>query len=210
MADKDPDLQAAYGLQTPDDSKRLYAAWAQTYDATFAQAMDYRMPGVIAEVFMEVAQGAAPVLDVGAGTGLFAAALPEEQGLALDALDISAEMLEVAGARGGYRELLQCDLTQDLPIKDDVYGAIVSAGTFTHGHVGPEALDELLRIAQVGAVFVLGINAAHFEALGFAAKFAALEPHIKGLELREVNIYGNGADAAHREDRAQVAVFWKR
>ena len=87
---------------------------------------------------------------------------------------------------------------------------MVSAGTFTHGHVGPDALDELLRVARKGAVFVLSINAAHFEARGFAAKFAALEPVIDRVEHRVVNIYGPGAEAAHQDDQAHIAVFWKR
>lgn len=38
----DPDLDAAYALETPDDSRRLYADWAQTYDTSFAKDADYR------------------------------------------------------------------------------------------------------------------------------------------------------------------------
>ena len=205
MPDKDPSLEAAYALETPDDNRKLYADWAQTYDATFAQAMDYRMPQIIADIYAEDPVG--PVLDVGAGTGLVGQNMP--QGAAVDALDISAEMLAVAMGRGVYRKALQCDLTQPLSIKDGAYKAIVSAGTFTHGHVGPEALEELMRIAQSGARFVIGINAAHFEARGFAAKFAMLEPHISDLDLRDVDIYGAGVDAAHRGDQARVAVFRK-
>ena len=87
---------------------------------------------------------------------------------------------------------------------------MVRAGTFTHGHVGPEAIDELLRIARPGALFVLGINAAHFAAHGFEAKFATLRDKVTGLTLREVPIYGAGADAAHQGDMAAVAVFKTR
>jgi hypothetical protein len=76
--------------------------------------------------------------------------------------------------------------------------------------VGPDALDELLRVAQSGAMFVLSINAEHFEARGFAAKFALLEPHIEDVEHRMVDIYGPGADQEHQNDRAHIAVFRKR
>ncbi|MGB3245447.1 MAG: class I SAM-dependent methyltransferase [Sulfitobacter sp.] len=210
MPDKDPSLDAAYALETPQDSQRLYAKWADNYDSTFADAMDYQMPRIIALIYAEVGLGKQPVLDVGAGTGLLVKEMPLRGGAAFDALDISPEMLEVAGQRGIYRSLLEADLTTKLPIEDATYGAILSAGTFTHGHVGPNAIDELVRIAQPNAVFVLGINAEHFEERGFGTKFAALDPEIRDLHLRDVNIYGAGADAAHKDDQARVAVFWKR
>lgn len=202
----DPSLKAAYALETPQDNQRLYANWADSYDQSFAQAMDYQMPQIIAQIYAEAPQE--PVLDIGAGTGLVGQHMP--QGVALDGLDISAQMLEVARARGVYRDLLECDLSQKLPLADATYGALISAGTFTHGHVGPDALDGLLRVAKQGARFVIGINAAHFEARGFAAKFDALGPQIDGLELRDVDIYGDAADAEHRGDQARVAVFLKR
>ena len=210
MPDTDPDLQSAYALETPQDSKRLYADWAQSYDESFAAQMDYQMPLTIAALYGEVAQGAAPVADVGAGTGLVGAHITLRAGAAIDALDISAEMLAEAEKRGVYRSFIQCDLTTVLPIEGATYGAVISAGTFTHGHVGPEALDELLRIAKPGAAFVLGINAAHFAAHGFEAKLAALAPQIEGLEIRSIPIYGKGADPAHKDDTANVAIFFKR
>lgn len=210
MTDKDPSLDAAYALQTPQDNQRLYAQWAESYDTSFAEAMSYQMPRIVALIYAEVGLGARPILDVGAGTGLLVKEMPMRGGLEFDALDISPQMLEVAGRRGVYRALLEADLTEKLPIDDATYGAVLSAGTFTHGHVGPEALDELLRIAKPNAVFVLGINAEHFEERGFGTKFAALEPHIRDLHLRDVNIYGAEADDAHKDDQARVAVFWKK
>lgn len=210
MPDKDPDLQSAYALETPEDSKRLYADWAESYDQSFAAEMDYQMPQIIAQIYGDVAKGVGPIADLGAGTGLVVDHMPRQAGLEIDALDISEDMLAVAATRGVYRDLIPCDLTKTLPIEDGRYGAVISAGTFTHGHVGPEALDEVLRIARSGAHFVLGINAAHFAALGFEAKFDALQAQITGLELRDIAIYGANADPNHKNDRANVAVFSKR
>jgi len=210
MPENTPDLNAAYALETPDDSRRLYADWAQTYDQEFATDMQYRMPQIVAMIYAENAVGSKPVLDVGAGTGLLAQAIPMRASLQIDALDISPDMLQVAMDKGVYRNGIEADLTQILPIDDGVYGAVVSAVTFTHGHVGPNALDELLRIAKSGALFVLGINAEHYVERGFEAKFAALEPQIADFQLSLVNIYGVGADDAHKNDLAQVALFSKR
>ena len=64
------------------------------------------------------------------------------------ALDLSEEMLEVARQKQVYERLLIGDLTQPLDIADAQYDGIVSAGTFTTGHVGPDALDELLELTR--------------------------------------------------------------
>jgi SAM-dependent methyltransferase len=210
MPDKTANLDRAYALETPEDNRRLYADWAETYDATFAEDMDYQMPDRVAEIFAEAGRGKGPVLDVGAGTGLLVRHLPLRDGDRIDALDISPQMLAVAGRRGVYAKLIEADLTGPLDIADRTYGAIVSSGTFTHGHVGPDALDELLRIAEPGAIFVLAINREHFEARGFGDKFAVLEPHINDLNLRTVKIYGPNAQGPHKDDQALVAIFRKR
>lgn len=208
MSQDQPNLDAAYALQTPEDNRRLYAEWADSYDSSFAQENDYRLPQIVAMILSEVYEGAGPVLDVGAGTGLIADHLLGS--FTIDALDISREMLAVALEKGRYRDAIEGDLTATLPIAAGRYDAVVSSGTFTHGHVGPDALDELLRVAKSGAIFVLSVNATHFEARGFAAKFAELEPQITSLTHRLVDIYGAGAQAAHKDDQAQITTFVKR
>jgi ubiquinone/menaquinone biosynthesis C-methylase UbiE len=59
-------------------------------------------------------------------------------------------MLEKARAKGIYTTLKRGDMTQPLGISDDTYDAAISVGTFTCGHVGPEALDELIRVTKPG------------------------------------------------------------
>lgn len=205
---QDPDLDAAYGLRTPEDSIRLYRDWSARYDAGFAARQGYRLPEAVAEVFA-ASGGEGPVLDVGAGTGLLAARLAALGVGPVDAVDISAEMLAQAAAKGVYRTLHRLDLTQALPLAEGAYAGVVSSGTFTYGHVGPEALDELLRVAAPGARFALSIHSGVYRSAGFAAKLAALGGAIVGLDLPEVAIYGPAADAAHRHDRALVASFRK-
>ena len=164
----EPDLEKAYALETPQDNLTLYADWAETYDQAFAGDMDYQMPRLVALVLAELFDSPGPVLDVGAGTGLVAEHLVGRGTFDVDALDLSPEMLAVARSKGLYRQTIEADLTRSLPINDAQYGAVISSGTFTHGHVGPEALDELLRVARKGALFVLSVNATHFEAREFA------------------------------------------
>ena len=209
MTHEKPGLDAAYALNTPEDSVRLYRDWAQDYDADFAKGRNYQLHAHVARAFVQ-AGGTGPVLDVGGGTGLVAEALAAHGVTPTDGLDISAEMLKIAMDKGVYRTTFTDDLTRTLSMPDGSYAGVVSAGTFTHGHVGPEAFDELLRVSRAGAVIALSVNAGVYTDRGFDAKLAALGSAITVPDLQDVSIYGAGTDPAHAEDRALVVVFRKR
>ena len=208
MTQNTPDLDSAYAIETPDDNRRIYSAWAETYDKTVAQDMDYRMPAVIAELYRQ-SGGAGNVLDIGAGTGLVAKFLGDLGIGPIDGTDISPEMLVVAGKKRLYRRLFEGDVTQRLDVPDGSYDGVVSSGTFTLGHVGPEAIDESLRVAAPGARFALSINAKHYEKAGFKAKLESIQGRITDFALPEAAIYGENAAGDHASDTAFVALFRK-
>ncbi|MCK4713531.1 MAG: class I SAM-dependent methyltransferase [Marinosulfonomonas sp.] len=210
MSNTKPGLDAAYSLKTPQDSIDLYSNWAATYDEDFAQANDYCYPALIARIFAVRTQGNAPVLDVGAGTGLVGQGLAAQGIMQVDALDISSEMLAVAMAKGCYRAAITADLTGPLDIPDSTYGGFACAGTFTFGHVGAEAIDELIRIGCSGALYVLGINAGVYESAGFGEKFAQHSDVIHDFEILDTPVYGAGAPAEMQKARSSVAVFRKQ
>ncbi len=210
MSDKTPDLQSAYGLTSPDDSRRLYAQWAGDYDAGFAAREDYQLHIHTARAFVG-AGGQGPVLDVGAGTGLCGGVLAGLGVGPIDATDISVEMLEIAMQKDIYRDAIEADLNQGIPVSRGSYAGIVSSGTFTTGHVGPTAIHALLRVARPGARFALSVNARHFRSAGFAEIFAALRGagKISDLALPEVRIYGDPDGGPHKDDTALIALFEK-
>lgn len=199
---KEPDLDAAYALRTPADSLRLYRDWAATYDSGFAARMGYLLPDHVAQAFA-AAGGRGPVLDVGAGTGLVAQRLSDRGIGPVDAADISAEMLAVAGQKGLYRALYQVDVTVPIDLAGG-YAGIVSAGTFTHGHVGAAALPHLLDLARPGAIVTLSVNLGVWDSAGFDAVLADLAPRIEGLHWHDLPIYAPGADPAHAGDLARI------
>ena len=203
-----PNLEDAYALSSKQDVKDLYSDWAQSYDTGFSDAQGYQMPRVVAQAFV-AAGGVGPVLDVGAGTGLVAEQLIAAGVSVIDGLDLSDDMLAVARAKGVYRGLYTGDITVPLSLPKVGYQGVVSAGTFTHGHVGPAAISNLLDVALSGAVFVISVNAAHFQSAGFAAQMGALGDQIHGLTLDDVRIYDERADDAHRNDLARLMVFKK-
>jgi trans-aconitate methyltransferase len=207
----DKGLKGALGLTGPDACLAYYRDWAASYDQGFATEMQYLLPAHVAAAFMG-ANGQGPVLDVGAGTGLLAESL-RRMGFKdpIDAVDFSVEMLERAAEKRIYAGLFQADITRPLNLPRR-YGGIVSSGTFTAGHVGPEALPHLLAVARPQAQFALSINRRVWTALGFdrALESLAAENRITGLHQIEVEVYGQAAtriDADHAGDRALIALF---
>ena len=203
-----PDLDGAYDLKTPEGSIRLYRDWAETYDETFAKEHAYIMHQHVARAYVN-AGGFQPVLDVGAGTGLCGQALRERGFDHIDANDISPDMLAVAKAKGIYHTIFEGDILAGLGVEADSYAGITSSGTFTHGHVGPEAIDELMRLVRSGGWIVISINSGHFAAHGFEAKFASLGDTITNLEFRELPIYAANGSGDHARDTGLITLFRK-
>lgn len=209
MSEKDGDLDGAYALRTPEDSVRYYRDWAGRYDQDFARDMVYLSPEAVAEQYAGLG-GDGPVLDVGAGTGLVAGALARRGIGPLDGIDISEEMLGVAASKGLYRKTFVADLTRPLALPDDAYAGCASAGTFTHGHVGPQAFEELLRVTKPGGLFVVTVHGAVYESGGFADAFARLSSRIEAFATVPIAIYGAAATGDHAGDSAWLVSFRKR
>lgn len=201
-----PDLDTAYAVRTPDDSRRVYAEWAATYDTDFAARMAYRLPGLVARAYA-MAGGAGPVLDAGAGTGLLGLALAAKGIGPVDGIDLSPEMLEVARAKGCYRRLCVADLTRPLPRLDAPYAGIVSSGTFTHGHVDARALAPLIEMCASGGIMAFSVNTGVWESGGFARALAALGEQLAEVTLADQDIYADAPDPAHRADRARIVTL---
>jgi len=119
-------------------------------------------------------------------------------------------MLEIARAKNCYSKIIEADLTKRLLINDNHYGAIVSAGTFTHGHVGPNVLDELLRVTRSGGLFVFTIHYKLFKKAGFDKKFIEIKKNITKPIFHEVDVYGNNPDKGHGSDQVIITVFRKK
>ncbi|MEV0050693.1 class I SAM-dependent methyltransferase [Saccharopolyspora shandongensis] len=154
MTGRSPKLQRAYDLKSKEEAEAVYDEWAAEYDADMVQGMDYVAPANAANRLVHLAGDPGPVLDAGCGTGLVGAELAQRSVAVIDGIDLSQGMLEKARARGVYRDLAKADLTRRLDIPDDTYGAAICVGTITDGHVGPEVLNELVRVVRPGGLVV--------------------------------------------------------
>ncbi len=135
------------------------------------EILQYLSPTMIAELLLQyLPRQQVKILDIGCGTGLTSKLLHSRGYQNLDGLDFSADMLRVADNRGIYRDLFEADLNQPLDIADGYYDAAISSGTFTHGHVGPEPLDEVFRILKNNGIFACTIHLDLWRSRGFASK----------------------------------------
>lgn len=177
-------LDEAYGLESEADAVAFYDRWADDYDAQVERGLRYLAPQRLAETLSRhQSPSAAPVLDVGCGTGLTGGCLRELGFSTIDGLDLSAAMLEKAREKDVYRNLMEADLNAPLSLDDGAYAAVVCSGTFTQGHVGPEPIDELLRVLVPGGFFACTVHGKVWEAMGFGAKFSEL---VEGGTLRSL------------------------
>lgn len=173
-SEHDGHLGAVYAATAPDEVAAAYDQWAESYEADMA-ASGYRHPTIaLALLARHLPRGAGPILDAGVGTGLMGQWLPLVGYDVVDGLDLSAGMLAVAARKGVYRTLQQVALGGPLPFVDGAYAAIISTGVFTTGHVGAEALPELIRICAPGGMIVLTVKLTIWET-GFSAAMAALQ-----------------------------------
>jgi len=162
------------------------------------------LPLFVAQAFASAAQDQdTPVLDIGAGTGLVGQSLAELGDWNLEALDPSQDMLDIAKRLGVYKAFH----TQGLDHAPNGFGGVVSAGTFTHGHLGPGMLAPLVQCLRPEGLAVLSINEAHFEQTGFAAQLNQLP--IRDVTQAQVPIYEHASGDPHDSDTALIITFRK-
>ena len=202
-------LQRAYSLGAPDTHIDFYRDFAELYDSTYAAGLGYIYPLGIASVLSGQQRPQGAILDIGCGTGLVATAIRKvDPSAVIDGVDISPDMLGKARSKGEYRDLVAADLTADCSHIATDYAAIVSAGTFTFGHLGPELIPDMVGFCRPGAVAALGVNSVYFVEQGFRDVLDSLETEgrITNVALHEMPIY-DGRDEAHQDDTAMILAF---
>lgn len=211
-------LDDAYSLKSASDVKRLYRRWADTFEDGFLVEHGYVYHVHVVEEFVRRAAigPTDPVLDVGCGTGVGGVELRRHGPWPIDGLDLSPEMLAKAadkvddGGQSIYRNLFEANVLEPLNLGEERYGGAISIGTFTHGHVGPDAIDQLVTLVQPGGLLALGVNEAFYARADFGAHFGQMVTagFITEPELVQVPVYDPAvADHDHVDDTALVALF---
>jgi predicted TPR repeat methyltransferase len=158
MTDPEDFFKNIYQYTSLDETAAHYAKFATAYDDAMA-AGGYVTPGRCAEALDAAgANKAAPVLDIGCGSGLSGLALKAQGFAILDGTDYSEEMLTEARGKNLYRTLWQADLTQSDETRAESYDTINAAGVLNPAHAPAEALDNVMAFLRPGGLFAFSLN----------------------------------------------------
>ena len=164
-----------YKLTTSEELLKYYQDW--TKKNKYNQDMinwKYTAPQETVLVLKKYALNSKyKILDAGCGTGLVGIELKKCSYSNIDGVDFSQNMLDLI-PQGIYKKIEKVDLNKPLKFKTNMYDVVMCVGTFTYGHVKPQALDELIRITKNGGLICFTINEGIYEEYGFDNKIKEL------------------------------------
>ena len=176
MADKDVTNKVPiYKLKTTEEIMKYYDEWGtdNKYDKDMVE-WDYTGPKETVDTFKKYANNKEiKIYDAGCGTGLVGVELKKHGYTNFDGVDLSQKLLDLV-PNGLYKNLSKTDLNKPLNISDNEYGSVLCVGTFTFGHVKPQALDEFIRITKNKGLICFTINEGIYEEYGFDKKINEL------------------------------------
>ena len=145
--------------------EHIYKNWAKKYEDDVINLAGYVGHLITSELLLRYLKDIqAKILDAGCGTGLVGEILNKNSFQNLIGVDFSQEMLNIAKQKNVYQSLDLVDLTKKLDYEDNLFDAVICAGTFTCGHVGPEALREMVRITKQGGYICFTVRKQEWEA----------------------------------------------
>ncbi len=170
------DLSAS---QNDQELLDVYKKWASIYDKDNDDLLGTVSQPNSVQIFNKyLSDKNQKIIDVGCGTGLVGVELSKLGYTNFDGIDISKEMIDIAIDRG-YRSLFLGNLNDSLPFESNSYDAALCVGVFTHGHVGPSRLIELIRVIKPQGLLCFTVNEDVYESYGF-------DKVIKELEAKKV------------------------
>ena len=103
--------------------------------------------------------------------------------LNIEGVDFSKNMLNLV-PQNIYKKIEKVDLNKPLKFETNMYDVVMCVGTFTYGHVKPQALDELIRITKHRGLICFTINEGIYEEYGFDNKIKELSNN-KSWDVKE-------------------------
>ena len=159
-----------------EELEELYKVWADNYDHDVVEVIGYVGHLITSELLIKyIDNSKAKILDAGCGTGLVGEILHERKFNNIVGIDFSQTMLDQALKKKVYQSLGLSDLTEKLAFKDNTFDAIVCAGTFTCGHIGPEAFLEFIRVTKIGGYISFTVRDQEWDLLPYEKTIQELE-----------------------------------
>ncbi len=172
--------------------QQFFDAYAHTYDAHLAQ-LAYAVPNAMRELLLPHFTPGAKALDLGCGTGLVGAAVPE---LHWTGVDLSKQMLAQAKARG-YQSLQHSEIESFLSNAEaDQFDLITAASVLVYFGDLSAVLREAKRVIKSKGLICFdletneqtdGFQQATHGRYGHAKAYLQRELHAAGFEILALN-----------------------
>ena len=173
-----------YKLKTTNEVMKYYDEWGDKnkYNKDMVD-WNYTGPKETAETFNKYEKNKDTLIfDAGCGTGLVGIELKKYSFKNFHGADLSQTLLDTV-PKDLYQKLVKVDLNKPIEVENNFYGGVMCVGTFTFGHVKPNALDEFIRITKPGGLICFTINEGIHEEYGFDKKIISLNQNNKWEEI---------------------------
>ena len=160
-------VQWIYASESVGQLEERYDQWAAEYDADLLDDFGWLGPRQAVDVFARYVPADSRVLDAGAGTGLVGVELKRRGYGHIEALDLSAGMLEEARKKDAYTAFHQATLGEPLDFPDGAFDAAICVGVLTLGHAPARSLYELARVTRPGGCVAFTLRPDVYQNNGF-------------------------------------------
>ena len=164
-----------YQINTSKEVLKYYKKW--TAKEKFNKDMvewDYTAPvNAVSLITRYALKKNIKILDAGCGSGLVGIEMHKNGYNNIDGVDLSQDMINLI-PKGIYQNLEVANLNKPLKCENNKYDLLMCVGTFTYGHVKPQALNEMIRITKNKGFICFSVNEGVREEYGFDKKIIKL------------------------------------
>ena len=194
-------LKTVYSETSSSKLNKHYKNWADLYD-TDMSSWGYAYPLQLNKILTNKLRlkKTIKILDAGCGTGYVAEVLNKLNYKNITGIDFSKEMLSIARSKKIYKKLICQSLNEKIELRSKQFELIICTGVLTSGHVGPSAINELVRLLKPQGFFVCSIAESVYKKNGFEKEIKNLKNlvSIKSISKAFVALPNNKNSAKSR------------
>ena len=194
-------LKTVYSETSSSKLNKHYKNWANLYDIDMS-SWGYAYPLQLNKILTNKLRlkKTIKILDAGCGTGYVAEVLNKLNYKNITGIDFSEEMLSIARSKKIYKKLICQSLNEKIELRSKQFELIICTGVLTSGHVGPSAINELVRLLKPQGFFVCSIAESVYKKNGFEKEIKNLKNlvSIKSISKAFVALPNNKNSAKSR------------
>ena len=194
-------LKTVYSETSSSKLNKHYKNWANLYDIDMS-SWGYAYPLQLNKILTNKLRlkKTIKILDAGCGTGYVAEVLNKLNYKNITGIDFSKEMLSIARSKKIYKKLICQSLNEKIELRSKQFELIICTGVLTSGHVGPSAINELVRLLKPQGFFVCSIAESVYKKNGFEKEIKNLKNlvSIKSISKAFVALPNNKNSAKSR------------